>query len=410
MGGDEHQKNGLDVSDLVPSGVLNFGGNPPIRCCGYHAPQGLQRDGYLQFCAFHPPPFFSHMFTCLFPRSSCPPPLLLGLSPPTRDVGRPVLISVCSTWKKLEQMNVIQSHDPIPNMSSASCQPPSCQRSWLFPVLSATPIYGEMDTRYFRQIYQYEKPVACVTCYLQSFNPREIARLCQLTLTLHLWGLSLDRQKHCAPGFLLSKKACHIFTLCLAIFPQLPQCLIISGFFLSISMPEYCECIAHFLFLSWFLHYCQQKGLDLHVVSLWTDKTAGKNSKKRRQTTDLVFKLDHDSKDKRGNAGNQGYLWPPMWRRSAENPNPPSITCLELQSVRTTSRAIILNFRVLHFQVRASNFMSSTLLSWFHWSSPILPTRPCNALTRMLGRMLSEKHPHWPVGTASPLRLNSMTM
>jgi len=122
-------------------------------------------------------------------------------------------------------------------------------------------------------------------------------------------------------------------------------------------MPEYRECIAHFLFLSWFLQYCQQKGLDLHVLGLWTDKTSGKNSKKCN-TSDLVFKLEPTSKDKRGNAGNQGYLWPPMWRMSSENPNPPSISVLELQGVRTTSRAIVLNFGALHFQVRVSSLMS----------------------------------------------------
>ena len=84
-------------------------------------------------------------------------------------------------------------------------------------------------------------------------------------------------------------------------------------------MPEYHEYITHYLFLLWFLQYCQQKGLDLHVLGFWTDKTAGKNVKKPK-TTDVVFRLDHNSKDKQGNAGNQGYLWPPMWQKSSENP------------------------------------------------------------------------------------------
>jgi hypothetical protein len=90
------------------------------------------------------------------------------------------------------------------------------------------------------------------------------------------------------------------------------------------------------------------------VLGLWTDKTAGKKGKKPK-TTDLVFRLDHNSKDKQGNAGNQGYLWPPMWKKSSENPNPPSISLLELQGVHMTSRAIILNFGTLHFQVRLLN-------------------------------------------------------
>ena len=40
MGGDEGQKNGLEASDLVPSGVLNFGGNPPTHCGGYGFGEG----------------------------------------------------------------------------------------------------------------------------------------------------------------------------------------------------------------------------------------------------------------------------------------------------------------------------------------------------------------------------------
>ncbi|KIM47141.1 hypothetical protein M413DRAFT_64021 [Hebeloma cylindrosporum] len=138
-------------------------------------------------------------------------------------------------------------------------------------------------------------------------------------------------------------------------------------------MPEYRECIAHFLFLLWFLRYCQQKGLDLHVLGLWTDKTAGKKGKKPKPT-DLVFMLDHNSKDKRGNAGNQGYLWPPMWRKSSENPNPPSISLLELQGVRTTSRAIILNFGALHFQLAYLTHTSVQCFNKHTWDTVIRKT------------------------------------
>jgi len=38
-----------------------------------------------------------------------------------------------------------------------------------------------------------------------------------------------------------------------------------------------------------------------------------------------------------------------MWQKSSENLNPPSISLLELQGVHTTSRAIILNFGILHY-------------------------------------------------------------
>ena len=123
------------------------------------------------------------------------------------------------------------------------------------------------------------------------------------------------------------------------------------------------------------------------MLGLWTDKTAGENAKKPK-TTDLVFRLDHNSKDKWGNAGNQGYLWPPMWWKSSKNLNPPSISLLELQGVCTTSRAIILNFGALHFQVRLLKVTLWIVLFWPYCSLHILLTCLCNVSTSMLGTML----------------------
>lgn len=133
---------------------------------------------------------------------------------------------------------------------------------------------------------------------------------------------------------------------------------------LSSVMPEYRECIAHFLFLLWFLEYCQHKNLDLHVLGLWADKVKGKAVRNRKipASKDLVFQLCNTSKDKRGRKGNQGFLWPPMWQKGSKNQDPPSINRLEWKDVRTTTRAIVLDFGVLHFQVGPNPFIFSMRL------------------------------------------------
>jgi hypothetical protein len=173
-------------------------------------------------------------------------------------------------------------------------------------------------------------------------------------------------------------------------------------------MPEYRECLAHFLFLEWFLKYCQQKGLDLHVLDLWTDKTAGKNAK-RLKSPSFVFKLDHNSKEKRGNQGNQGNLWPPMWRKSSEHH---SISLLEWKEVRTTSRAIILNFGALHFQVSTGTvlYIFPLLVFLFYFSLHTLLTPLFNVSTSLLGTMSLGAHQLLFANTALPLQSSSVTM
>ena len=71
------------------------------------------------------------------------------------------------------------------------------------------------------------------------------------------------------------------------------------------------------------------------------------------------------SQDDRGSMNNKAYIWPPMWQKSSENPNPPSISMLELKEAKTTSRAMILNFGILHFQVSYIRAMLLNLLIFF---------------------------------------------
>ncbi|KAF8869972.1 hypothetical protein CPB84DRAFT_1693593 [Gymnopilus junonius] len=144
-------------------------------------------------------------------------------------------------------------------------------------------------------------------------------------------------------------------------------------------MPEYRECLAHFLFLLWFLQYCQQKNLDLHVLGLWADKTMGKAAKRRKipASQDMVFQLNNTSRDKRGNKGNQGFLWPPMWQRTLKNQDSPSINQLEWKGVKTTMRAVILDFGLLHFQLA---YLTHTSIQCFHmrtWETVVKPS-PCS--------------------------------
>jgi hypothetical protein len=45
-------------------------------------------------------------------------------------------------------------------------------------------------------------------------------------------------------------------------------------------------------------------------------------------------------------------LYPALLRSTAKNPNPPSIQTLELQGLNHTSRAIFLDFGLVHLKVR----------------------------------------------------------
>lgn len=119
--------------------------------------------------------------------------------------------------------------------------------------------------------------------------------------------------------------------------------------FPSSIMPEMRECIAHFLFLLWFLQYCLENGIDLRLLDLWAD--ASKTEEKSLAPDGLVYCLDALSTVYRGTCGAQSSLWPPMWRKVKGKPDPPLIQSLKWEAVSFSNRAIVMNLGPLHFQV-----------------------------------------------------------
>lgn len=115
-------------------------------------------------------------------------------------------------------------------------------------------------------------------------------------------------------------------------------------------MPEIHECIAHFRYLKIFYDHSIQNQADLHVLGLWAD-TSLKPEEAGLAPDGNVYSLTPDSTTQQGSKGGQTSLWPPMFQQTEENPEPTPILALVWQGISHTSRAIILNFGVLFFQV-----------------------------------------------------------
>jgi hypothetical protein len=120
-------------------------------------------------------------------------------------------------------------------------------------------------------------------------------------------------------------------------------------------MPEYRECLAHYLFLVWLWHKLRND-CSWTLTALWADSTTGENQKSRKQGNNdgHVRRLDATCTAVRGQTGDQTPLWPPMWAKSKTSPNPPSVTSLRLCGIERTNRAIILDLGKLHLKVSSS--------------------------------------------------------
>ncbi|KAF8150037.1 hypothetical protein B0H34DRAFT_633671, partial [Crassisporium funariophilum] len=86
------------------------------------------------------------------------------------------------------------------------------------------------------------------------------------------------------------------------------------------------------------------------VKGLWAD-TSDKPAE-TKLSNGKVYKLEATSTVKRGSMSAQTPLWPQMWIKTVENPNPPAIEALIWQGVSYTNRSIIMDFGVLHFQLK----------------------------------------------------------
>ncbi|KAJ7653553.1 hypothetical protein DFH06DRAFT_1330273 [Mycena polygramma] len=120
-------------------------------------------------------------------------------------------------------------------------------------------------------------------------------------------------------------------------------------------MPEARECIAAGKQTQEAFRLALANGETLTLEAMAIDATnteaarAGACSEAREG---LVHDLDHDCTVKRGQNSHQTSVYPPMLRRTVDNPNPRALDTLVLTDVTYTSRAMILHFGELYFMLQ----------------------------------------------------------
>jgi hypothetical protein len=111
-------------------------------------------------------------------------------------------------------------------------------------------------------------------------------------------------------------------------------------------MPEFRECLAHFLLLFWLFHhrYCEA---NWTLLGLWADLTQAEVGRTGKGKDGIVQQLNPTSTFKRGGTNRQTPLYPPTLRDSGDL----ALQNLVLGEIGHTPRAIILDFKSLRLKV-----------------------------------------------------------
>lgn len=109
-------------------------------------------------------------------------------------------------------------------------------------------------------------------------------------------------------------------------------------------MPEFRECLAHFLFLFWLFHNLKS---NWALLGLWADLTKEEAAHINGGYNGLVQHLNQASTFKRGQTNHQTPLYPPSLRDSRDI----ALQNLTLKDISYTPRAIILDFKSLRLKV-----------------------------------------------------------
>lgn len=118
------------------------------------------------------------------------------------------------------------------------------------------------------------------------------------------------------------------------------------------KMPEFRECLAHYLIFLLFWKYLRdQLRANFRLLGLLADLTNEEVKRTHMAQDGLVQRLGPTCNFKRGCNLGQTDLYPSPFRCTSKNPNPPSIQSLELRGINHTSRAILLDFGVVHLKV-----------------------------------------------------------
>jgi len=132
-------------------------------------------------------------------------------------------------------------------------------------------------------------------------------------------------------------------------------------------------------------------GAVLTVLALWIDstETEQERSKDPRAKAGLVHPIGPSSSHVRGKNKAQTSVYPPMWKKSKLQPDPPPISTLVFKSVKETGRALVMDFGSLYLHVRVHSCCMLCLLIPHNHSLPFLHIHPCSYIHGVFGRTQS---------------------
>ncbi|KAH7906784.1 hypothetical protein BJ138DRAFT_1104858 [Hygrophoropsis aurantiaca] len=142
-------------------------------------------------------------------------------------------------------------------------------------------------------------------------------------------------------------------------------------------MPEYRECLAHYL-VAQSVFAAEKPHHNWQVHGIWVDGTEKERSAAPRGTplrNGHVYSLSPNTTIKRGTNGAQTPVWPPKFqcpaKRKRDAPDPPSIEELELQDISYTGRTLVMDFRDLWLQVQYLTHTSVQFYTRSMWERSI---------------------------------------
>src|ERR1700728_3422350 len=113
-------------------------------------------------------------------------------------------------------------------------------------------------------------------------------------------------------------------------------------------MPEFRECLAHYIFIIWLWNNHKSEYI---LLGLWADLTDSEVKRSGLAKNGLVQKLRPTSTIKRGSKGSQTCIYPPTLQKTKKIQNPAPLSMLELKEISHNPRAIFLDFGSLRLKV-----------------------------------------------------------
>ncbi|KAJ7232123.1 hypothetical protein C8J57DRAFT_1250775 [Mycena rebaudengoi] len=142
-----------------------------------------------------------------------------------------------------------------------------------------------------------------------------------------------------------------------------------------IRMPEVRELLASILLALAIYREGVEAGADFTLESIQYDmsrKEAAHAGASPEAKAGLPVLLDASSTVKRGCKDSQNPIYPPMWKPSRSNPDPPTLDSLKLKAITHTHWALILDFGCLYLMVQYLTHTSLQIYRRDVWETTIM--------------------------------------